>query len=136
MEKRDRYRDHIPVYTDGLRDGYYVACATVFVSNTVISMRLLDSASIFTAEIRAIIKEIEHSVASNTLVLRTHFRVSIFTIYEAGTFLDWDGDTKVCLLKLCLKSHYLLIGAICSSVVRAFAHGAMGRWIVPSCWTY
>ena len=24
-------------------------------------------------------------------------------------------------------------GARCSSVVRAFAHGAMGRWIDPSC---
>ena len=46
MEIRDRYCDHIPVYTDGSRDG-----ATVFSSNTVISMRLPDSASVFTAEI-------------------------------------------------------------------------------------
>ena len=29
MEIRDRYRDHIPVYTDGSRDGNSVACATV-----------------------------------------------------------------------------------------------------------
>ena len=28
--------------------------------------------------------------------------------------------------------HIELAGAICSSVVRAFAHGAMGRWIDPS----
>ena len=40
MEIRDRYRDYIPVYTDGSRDGNAVACATVFPSNTVISMRL------------------------------------------------------------------------------------------------
>ena len=36
MEIRDRYRDYIPVYTDGSRDGNAVACATVFSSNTVI----------------------------------------------------------------------------------------------------
>ena len=28
---------------------------------------------------------------------------------------------------------YLTKGARCSSVVRAFAHGAMGLWIDPSC---
>ena len=28
MEIRDRYRDHIPVYTDGSRDGNDVACAS------------------------------------------------------------------------------------------------------------
>ena len=27
-------------------------------------------------------------------------------------------------------------GAICSSVVRAFAHGAIGRWVDPSLWTH
>ena len=53
------YRDHIPVYTDGSRDGNAVACATVFPSNTVISMRLPDSASVFTAEVWAIIKALE-----------------------------------------------------------------------------
>ena len=51
MEIRDRYRDHIPVYTDGSRDGISVACATVFPSDITFSMRLPDSASIFTAEI-------------------------------------------------------------------------------------
>ena len=30
MEIRDRYRDYIPVYADGSRDGNSVACATVF----------------------------------------------------------------------------------------------------------
>ena len=49
MEIRDRYRDYIPVYTDGSRYGNDVACATVFPSNTVISMRLPDSASLFIA---------------------------------------------------------------------------------------
>ena len=28
------------------------------------------------------------------------------------------------------------LGARCSSVVRAFIHGAMGHWIDPSWWTY
>ena len=71
MEIRDRYRDHIPVYTDGSQDGNSVACSTVFPTNTVISMRLLDSASIFTAEIWAIIKaleEIKYSVVSKYIV--------------------------------------------------------------------
>ena len=42
------------LFTDGSRDGNYVACATGF--QTIISMRLPDSASIFTAEIWATIK--------------------------------------------------------------------------------
>ena len=36
MEIRDRYRDCIPVSTDGSRDGNAVACATGFPSNNVI----------------------------------------------------------------------------------------------------
>ena len=69
MEIRDRYRDHIPVYTDGSRDGNSVACATVFLIKH--RMRLPDSALIFTAEIWAIIKaleEIKYSVASKYIV--------------------------------------------------------------------
>ena len=65
MEIRDRYRDYIPVYTDGSRDGNAVACATVFTSNTVISMRLPDSASVFTAEVWAVIKALEQIKDSN-----------------------------------------------------------------------
>ena len=63
--------DYIPVYTDGSRDGNAVACATVFPSNTVISMRLPDSASVFTAEVWAIIKALEQiniSTASKYIV--------------------------------------------------------------------
>ena len=59
MEIRDRFRDYIPVFTDGSRDENAVACATVFPSSTVISMRLPDSASVFTAEIWANIKAME-----------------------------------------------------------------------------
>ena len=43
-------------------------------------------------------------------------------------------DVKVCIERLHL--HYNLTGARCSSVVRAFAHGAMGRQIDPSWWTH
>ena len=63
MEIRDRYRDYIPVYTDGSRDGNAVACACP--SNTVISMRLPDSAFVFTAEVWAIIKALEQIKDSN-----------------------------------------------------------------------
>ena len=51
MEIQDRYRDYIPIYIDGSRDGDSVAFATVFPSDTVVPMRLLDSALIFAAEI-------------------------------------------------------------------------------------
>ena len=71
MEIRDRYRDYIPVYADGSWDGNAVACATGFPSNTVISMRLPDSASVFTAEVWAIIKaleQIKNSTASKYIV--------------------------------------------------------------------
>ena len=70
-EIRDRYRDHIPVYTHGSWDRNSVAYATVFPSNTIISMILPDSASIFTAEVWAIIKaleEIKYSGASKYIV--------------------------------------------------------------------
>ena len=59
LEIRDKYRDYIPVYTDGSQDGNSVACATVSPSDTELSMRLPDSASIFTAEIWAIITALE-----------------------------------------------------------------------------
>ena len=36
LEIQDRYRDFIPAYTDGSREGNYVACAIVFSSDTVI----------------------------------------------------------------------------------------------------
>ena len=59
LEIRNKYLDYIPVYTDGSRDGNSVACATVFPSDTELSMRLPDSASILTAEIWAIITALE-----------------------------------------------------------------------------
>ena len=40
---------------------------------------------------------------------------------------------------VCLVFNYLVlcfVGARCRSVVRAFAHGAMGRRIDPSWWTH
>ena len=46
LEKRDKYHDCI---TDGSRDGNYVACTTISLSDTLISMGLPNSASLFTA---------------------------------------------------------------------------------------
>ena len=71
MEICDRYSDYIPVYTDGSQDGNSVACATVFPSDTVISKRLPDSTTIFTADVWAIIKALEQikdSVASKYII--------------------------------------------------------------------
>ena len=64
VEIQDRYCDYIPVCTDGSREGNYVPCGTVFPSNTVISIRLLDSASIFNAEILTIVKALEEKINS------------------------------------------------------------------------
>ena len=82
IEILDRYRDYIHVYTDGSRDWNYVACAAVFSSDTAISMRLPDSASIFTAEVWEIIKALEQITDSVVvLFLQTHFRDSkLFSI--------------------------------------------------------
>ena len=88
MEIRYRYSDYIPVYTDGSRDGNCVACATVFPSNTIISISLPDSASIFTPEIWAIIKaqeKINVLLHPNTLFLQTHLRVS-----KLYNLLSWN----------------------------------------------
>ena len=60
LEIRDRYRDYIPVYTDGSRGGNSAACATFFPSNTILSMRLPDLVPIFTTEIWAIWKILLH----------------------------------------------------------------------------
>ena len=71
MEIRDKYRDYISIYTDGSWDGNYVACATVVPSDTIIYIRLPDSASIFTAEVWAIFKALEQnkdSVASTYII--------------------------------------------------------------------
>ena len=71
MAIRERYRDYIPVYTGTSRDGSSVAC--VFPSDTVIFMRLPDSASIVTAEIWAIVKileEIKVTVASKYIIFK------------------------------------------------------------------
>ena len=60
-----------------------MARATVSPSNTIISMTLPDSASIFTTEIWAIIK-----VASKYSFYKLIFVPPSFTIYEAGTSFD------------------------------------------------
>ena len=73
MKIWDRYCDYIPVYTDGLWVGLWV-------SHTIISMRLPDLASIFTAEVWAISKALEQFKDFLTLTF-------VSPSYEAGTFL-------------------------------------------------
>ena len=51
MEIRHKYHDYIAVYTDGTWDGNSVVHATVFPSDTVISMILPDLESIFSEEV-------------------------------------------------------------------------------------
>ena len=101
MEIRDRHHNHIPVYTDGSRDGNYVACATVFPLITVTAMRLNDSASI---------KSLEQITKLCCFQINSFYRPTFvspsFTIYDAGTSFDWDGDTKVCLFTFCNKKKH------------------------------
>ena len=107
MEIRD-----IPVYLNRLRDGNSMACAAVFPSDTVISMRLPDSPSILgnhyiaTTNQKRIFNQM-HYFYGFTFVSPS------FTIklYEAGTSLNWDGDTKVCLFNICQQRHYFMLGS-------------------------
>ena len=112
MEIRDRYRDYIPVYTDGSRDGNAVACATVCPSNTEISMRLPDSASVFTAEVWAIIKaleEIKDSNASKYIVFTLMFVSPSFNHMKLEDPLIGMVIRK-CRFKYCQKIHCFLLG--------------------------
>ena len=108
MEIRDRYRDYIPVYADGSRDGNAVACATVFPSNTVIFVRFPDSASVFTAEVWAIIKALEQikdSIASNYIVF-----TDSLSCLQALHYMKLEHPLigmviRKCLFKYCEKRH-------------------------------
>ena len=88
MEIRDRYRDYIPFTTDGSRDGNSVACATAFPSDTVISMILPDSVSIFSAEKCAIIKslkQIKVSVATKYIIFS-----DTLSCLQALHYMSWN----------------------------------------------
>ena len=108
MEIRDGYRGYIPVYTDGSRDGNAVACATVFPSNTVISMRLPDSASVFTAEVWAIIKaldQIKDSIASKYIVFTDSLSCLQALHHTKLEHLLIGMVIRKCLFKYCQKRH-------------------------------
>ena len=113
MEIRDRYRDYISVYTDGSRDGNAVTCATVFLSNTVISMRLPDSASVFIAEVWAIVKALEQikdSIASKYMVF-TDSLLCLQALHHMKLEHPLIGMAiRKCVLKVCQKRHCFLLG--------------------------
>ena len=92
MEIRDRYRDHISVYR------WFTGWKFCFHEIAWF---------IITAEFWAIIKALEEKKKS---FYRLTFVYPSFTIYKAGTSLDWDDDTKICLFKLCQKRRYLFVG--------------------------
>ena len=66
-------------------------------------------------------------------------------IFEVS-LMQWKSWSPSCWGRVLSKSkrfvtvglinNILTVGARCSSVVRAFAHGAMGRRIDPSWWTH
>ena len=81
MEIRDRYRDYIPVYTDGSRDGNDVACASFSIKHRDCLTRhpylLLKFGQLLKPWSK--LKSLLHP---NTLFLQTHFRVS--KLYRLG----------------------------------------------------
>ena len=106
MKIRGSYRVFIPVYTDGSRYDNSVACALVFPPDTVISMNLSDSASIFTAEICAIIKslkEIKYSLASQYIIFTDSLLCLLFVHYMKleHSLTGMMINTKVCPFKCC-----------------------------------
>ena len=67
----------------------------------------------------------------------TVLNIVICLYSEAGIVFGYASFRE--LFKYACPGHKRLLrqsGARRSSVVRAFAHGAMGRWIDPSWWTY
>ena len=87
-----------------------MACATVFPSNTVISMRLPDSASIYSGEIWAVIKALEDSAAKSALGLPRvkvgvpycNFKhcISQYNIIISTWQDDWNGAVANKLLSV------------------------------------
>ena len=66
----------------------YVAYATVVPTDTLISMKLLVSTFIFTAEIN------DATTSKFIIVYRLSFVSPGFIVYETGASFDWDGDSK------------------------------------------
>ena len=115
MEIRDRCRDYIPVYTDGSRDGNSVACATVFHSDTEFSMRLPDSASIFTAEIWAIIKaldEIKNASASKFIIFTDSLSCLQALLYMKLEHPLIGMVIRKCVFKYCQTGIKGIVGSI------------------------
>ena len=70
---------------------------TVCSSDLIKRKRLPDSASIFTAEVWVIIKALEQikdSVVIKYVMYTLTFMSPCFTVFEAGTPLNWDCDMK------------------------------------------
>ncbi|XP_055958722.1 uncharacterized protein LOC130010402 [Patella vulgata] len=65
-ELRSKYGDYAPIYTDGSKDGDRVGSATVTPSETI-SVCLPPAASIFTAELQAILQALEFIQSSSSL---------------------------------------------------------------------
>jgi ribonuclease HI len=58
-EIRNTFQTYLPIFTDGSKDGDKTGCATILPSR-VLSQRLPDGASIYTAELHAIVNALEH----------------------------------------------------------------------------
>ena len=89
MEIPDGYHDYIPVFINV----NYVACATAFPSNTIISMRLSDSASIYT-DVWVIIRchytksnpiDDHSNISSKTLQKQNFKPLGHYTCMQCGT---------------------------------------------------
>ena len=68
--------------------------------------------------------------SSDSAVVRAVETISVSA--SASACLTCMPAVSICSHRVCISLLLLLQGARCSSVVRAFAHGAMGRRIDPS----
>ena len=100
LEIRDKYRDYIPVYTNGSRDGNAVACATVLPPDTELSMILPDSASIFTAAIWAIITALEE--IKNASVSRFIIFTDLLSCLEAFLYMKLEHPVIWMAIRKCV----------------------------------
>ncbi|GFW94072.1 uncharacterized protein TNCV_1713211 [Trichonephila clavipes] len=61
---RNKFSKYIPIYTDGSKTVEHVGCGVVF-NNTILSFRLHNSMSVFSAELTAILIALQHILVSN-----------------------------------------------------------------------
>jgi ribonuclease HI len=102
QEVRDQYKSHTPIFTDGSKEGIRSACATVLPSRTW-CQRLPDGASIYTAELQAIINAVTY--------IQTQQKDKFIIFSDSMSALQALANQDInhaLVLKILQKHHHLL----------------------------